>query len=67
MSNNKSLDNIIEEFMQQELPIGADQVTFDIAEDSKKECWNWQHQYINCGFHFDKFVCKVCNKEKPKE
>lgn len=22
------------------------------------------HEYINVGFHFDKFVCKKCNKDK---
>lgn len=22
------------------------------------------HEWINVGFHFDKFVCKKCNKDK---
>jgi hypothetical protein len=33
----------------------------------KKECYHWEHQYVNVGFHFDKWVCKVCNKEKPND
>lgn len=67
MNNNKSLDDIMNEFVQQELSVGVEQVKFGVLEEPKVECFNWLHEYVNVGFHFDKFVCKVCNKEKPKE
>lgn len=38
-----------------------------ITDSSKKECFHWEHEWINVGFHYDKWVCKKCDKDKPSE
>lgn len=53
-----------------ELPKGYfDQTGFDWASTgasnpAKTNCELNIHEYVNVGFHHDKFVCKNCNKDK---
>lgn len=30
-------------------------------------CNSWSHEWVNVGFHMDKWVCKKCDKDKPNE
>ena len=46
------------------VPLSKKQTTFGALEIEKKENLFCIHDYVNVGFHFDKWVCKVCDKEK---
>ena len=62
--NTINLDKVKIDNIFKHIPIGYIIPTTEGRYEIRMDLVGCSHEWVNVGFHFDKFVCKKCNKDK---